>query len=133
MSVNKTELIQTVVEKTGATKKQATEILEATLDTVTEQLAAGDSVVLVGFGTFSVKARAARKGINPQTREEILIKASNSPSFKAGKVLKDSIIPTEVSGVSVSKRLWDFSRYHSCTIAIANTRGKHNNKSSVSK
>lgn len=88
--MNKSELIQAVAAKVGLTKKQAAESIDAIFNTISEVLSEGDSVALVGFGTFSVKARAARKGINPQTGAEIQIKAMNVPGFKAGKSLKDA-------------------------------------------
>jgi len=88
--VNKAELVEALVAKTEYPKKQVTQILEAVLSTITEQLADDQQVVLVGFGTFSVKKRAARKGVNPQTGQTINIKASNAPGFKSGKSLKDA-------------------------------------------
>ncbi|MGE3921277.1 MAG: HU family DNA-binding protein [Gammaproteobacteria bacterium] len=88
--MNKTELVQSVLEKVALPKKQVSEIIEATFQTITDALAEGDSVALVGFGTFTVKARAARKGVNPKTGETIQIKATNAPGFKAGKLLKDA-------------------------------------------
>ena len=88
--MNKTELVQSVSEKVSLSKKQVHEIIEATFGTISEALAEGDSVALVGFGTFSVKARAARKGVNPKTGETIQIKATNAPVFKSGKLLKDA-------------------------------------------
>ena len=88
--MNKTELVEALVEKTEFPKKQVAQILDALLGTITEQLAEDQQVVLVGFGTFSVKKRAARKGVNPQTGQVIDIKASNAPGFKSGKSLKDA-------------------------------------------
>ena len=72
-------------------KKEAEAAVSATLDAITEALAEGDKIALVGFGTFSVKERAARTGINPLTKETIQIAASKAPAFKAGKALKDAI------------------------------------------
>jgi len=89
--MNKTELINAIAETSGLTKADAGRALDATLSSVTAALQGGDSVSLIGFGTFAVKARAARAGRNPQTGETIQIKASNIPSFKAGKTLKDSV------------------------------------------
>jgi len=89
--MNKTELINAIAEESGLTKADAGRALDATLSSVTAALKGGDSVSLIGFGTFAVKARAARAGRNPQTGETIQIKASNIPSFKAGKTLKDSV------------------------------------------
>mgnify|MGYP000084156478 CR=1 FL=1 len=88
--MNKSELIEAIIEKTEQPKKQVAQVLDALLNTITEQLAEGEQVVLVGFGTFSVKQRAARKGVNPQTGAVINIKASNAPGFKSGKALKDA-------------------------------------------
>ena len=89
--MNKTELIAAIAAKTGATKKSAEESVNAFIDVVTETLKKGDKVQLVGFGSFDVKKRAARKGRNPQTKEEIKIPASKAPKFKAGKALKDIV------------------------------------------
>lgn len=90
--MNKSELIQAVSDKleNNLSKKDVTAVIDSFLDTVTETLANGDSIALVGFGTFSVKHRAARKGVNPQTGATIEIKAANVPGFKAGKSLKDA-------------------------------------------
>ncbi len=89
--MNKAELIAAVAAKTGATKKSAEEAVNAFVEVVTETLQKGDKVQLVGFGSFEVIKRAARKGRNPQTKEEIKIPASKAPKFKAGKALKDLI------------------------------------------
>jgi DNA-binding protein HU-beta len=89
--MNKSELIGAIAEDSGLTKADAGRALDATLSSITEALKAGGSISLIGFGTFSVKARSARTGRNPQTGEAIQIKASNIPSFKAGKTLKDSV------------------------------------------
>jgi len=89
--MNKMELVAAIAEKTGATKKSADESLKAFMDVVTEALVKGDKVQLVGFGSFEVRKRAARKGRNPQTKEEIKIPASKSPVFKAGKAFKDVV------------------------------------------
>ena len=89
--MNKMELVAAIAEKTGATKKSADESLKAFMDVVTEALVKGDKVQLVGFGSFEVRKRAARKGRNPQTKEEIKIPASKAPVFKAGKALKDLV------------------------------------------
>ena len=82
--MNKAELISAVAEKSGLTKKDATAVLTAIIDTVETSLKNGDSVQIMGFGTFEVRNRAARKGRNPQTGEEIEIKASKTPAFKPG-------------------------------------------------
>ena len=89
--MNKSELIAAIASKTGATKKDAEATLNAFIDVVTETLVKGDKVQLVGFGSFEVRKRAARKGRNPQTKEEIKIPASTAPVFKAGKALKDLV------------------------------------------
>ena len=89
--MNKTELIAAIAAKTGETKKDAEATLNAFVNVVSETLAKGDKVQLVGFGSFEVRKRAARKGRNPQTKEEIKIPASEAPVFKAGKALKDLV------------------------------------------
>ena len=89
--MNKAELIAAIAAKTGETKKSAEEAVNAFVDVVTESLTKGDKVQLVGFGSFEVRKRAARKGRNPQTKEEIKIPASKAPVFKAGKALKDVV------------------------------------------
>ena len=89
--MNKTELIAAIAAKTGETKKDAEATLNAFVNVVSETLAKGDKVQLVGFGSFEVRKRAARKGRNPQTKEEIKIPASKAPVFKAGKALKDMV------------------------------------------
>ena len=89
--MNKSELIAAIATKTGSTKKDAEASLNAFVEAVTETLVKGDKVQLVGFGSFEVRKRAARKGRNPQTKEEIRIPASKAPVFKAGKALKDLV------------------------------------------
>ena len=89
--MNKAELVAAVAAKTGETKKAAEASVNAFVDVVTEALKKGDKVQLVGFGSFEVRKRAARKGRNPQTKEEIKIHASKAPVFKAGKALKDVV------------------------------------------
>ena len=89
--MNKAELIAAVAARTGDTKKTAEAAVNAFVDVVTETLTKGDKVQLVGFGSFEVRKRAARKGRNPQTKEEIKIPASKAPVFKAGKALKDLV------------------------------------------
>lgn len=89
--MNKTELIAAVAEKTGLTKKDAERVVSATFETVTETLKKGDKVSVSGFGIFEVKAREARIGRNPRTKEEIQIPATKQPAFKASKTLKDTI------------------------------------------
>jgi DNA-binding protein HU-beta len=89
--VNKTELIEAIAASADIPKTTAGKALDAVMDSITTALKSGDSVVLVGFGTFAVKERAARTGRNPKTREEIAIPASKVPGFKAGKALKDAV------------------------------------------
>jgi len=89
--MNKTELVNAIAEESGLTKADAARAFDATLISVTNALKSGDSISLIGFGTFSVKERSARTGRNPQTGETIQIKASKIPSFKAGKTLKDAV------------------------------------------
>ena len=89
--MNKAELIAAIAAKTGDTKKGAEASVNAFVDVITDALAKGDKVQLVGFGSFEVRKRAARKGRNPQTKEEIKIPASKAPVFKAGKALKDLV------------------------------------------
>lgn len=88
---NKADLIDGVVSKSGLTKKDATAAVEGLFDVVTETLAEGERVQIIGFGSFEVRDRAARKGRNPQTGEEIQIPATKVPAFKAGKGLKDAV------------------------------------------
>jgi DNA-binding protein HU-beta len=89
--VNKAELIDAVAETADLPKASATRAIDAVLDSITAALKAGDSVSLVGFGAFTVKARPARTGRNPQTGASIQIAAAKVPGFKAGKALKDSV------------------------------------------
>ena len=89
--MNKTELIAAVAEQASITKKDAEKALSAVINSITNAMAEGDKVQLVGFGTFEVRARDARKGKNPRTGEVINIPASKVPAFKAGKALKDIV------------------------------------------
>ncbi|MDH3948902.1 MAG: HU family DNA-binding protein [Gammaproteobacteria bacterium] len=89
--MNKTELIDAVAEGADISKAAATRALDTVLDSISKSLANGDQVTLVGFGTFSVKDRAARTGRNPRTGEPIDIPAAKVPGFKAGKALKDAV------------------------------------------
>ncbi|WP_207061943.1 HU family DNA-binding protein [Motiliproteus sp. SC1-56] len=89
--MNKSELIDAIAASADLSKASAGRALDAALDAITGALKEGDSVALVGFGTFGVKARAARTGRNPQTGQPIEISAANVPSFKAGKALKDAV------------------------------------------
>ena len=89
--MTKSDLIAAVATKLGSSKKDGEKVVGAVLESITEALANGEAVQLVGFGTFEVKERASRKGINPRTKEEIEIGASRLPSFKAGKALKEAV------------------------------------------
>jgi|TARA_B100000676_G_scaffold310893_1_gene378886 DNA-binding protein HU-beta len=89
--VNKSELIDAIAASADISKADAGRALDATLEAVTGALKKGDSVSLVGFGTFAVKERAAREGRNPQTGQTIQIAAAKVPGFKAGKALKDAV------------------------------------------
>ena len=89
--MNKAELIATVAEVAGLSKKDSEKAVNAALDTVTASLQSGEKVSLVGFGVFDVKEREARMGRNPKTKEEIEIPASRVPQFKAGKALKEAV------------------------------------------
>ncbi len=87
----KKDLVVLVADQVGLTKKQASEAIDAMLDAVTESLKKGDAVLLTGFGRFEVRKRAARVGINPQTKAKINLPASKVPAFKAGKGLKEAV------------------------------------------
>ncbi len=89
--MNKTELIDAVAKKSKLTKKASEQAINALMDSVKDALVKNDKVALVGFGTFEVRARAARKGRNPQTGKEITIPAAKAPAFRAGKGLKDAV------------------------------------------
>lgn len=89
--MNKTELVAAVAAKAELSKKDAEVAVNAVFDSVKDALAEGDKVSLIGFGTFSVKTRAARTGLNPRTKETIEIPESKVPAFKAGSALKDAV------------------------------------------
>lgn len=89
--MNKTELVAAMADKAGLTKKDADAALKAFTEVVEETLKAGDSIQLIGFGTFEVAERAERTGRNPQTGAEMVIPASKAPKFKAGKALKEAL------------------------------------------
>ncbi|MBR5088640.1 MAG: HU family DNA-binding protein [Ruminiclostridium sp.] len=89
--MTKAELISAIAEKTELSKKDSEKALNATVAVITDTLAKGDKIQLVGFGTFETRARKARKGINPQTKKQITIKATKVPAFKAGRALKDAV------------------------------------------
>lgn len=88
---NKAQLIDKVAASTDLTKKDATAAVEAVFESITDTLADGEKVQVIGFGNFEVRDRAARKGRNPQTGEEIQIPATKVPAFKAGKALKEAV------------------------------------------
>ena len=90
-TMNKTELVAAIAEKTELTKKDSEKALKAFIDVVSEQLKKGEKIQLVGFGTFEVTKRAAREGRNPQTGKVMSIEACKAPKFKAGKALKDAV------------------------------------------
>ncbi len=89
--MNKAELIAAVAEKCEMSKTNSEKCVNAVIESITQALKSGEKVQLMGFGTFEVKQRAARKGHNPMTKQEIDIPASKAPVFKAGKQLKDSV------------------------------------------
>ena len=89
--MNKSELVAALADKSGLSKKDAEKVLDGFVESVTASLSKGDKIQLVGFGTFDVKERPARTARNPRTGEEIKIKASKSPVFKAGKALKEKV------------------------------------------
>ena len=89
--MNKTELVAAIAAKAELSKKDAEKALNAFVSSIEEALSKGDKIQLVGFGSFEVRARAARKGRNPQTNKEITIPASKVPAFKAGKAFKDAV------------------------------------------
>lgn len=89
--MSKTELAAVVAEKTGLSKKDAVAAVNETFDAVTQALAGGEKVQLIGFGTFEVSERAAREGRNPHTGETVKIPAAKKPRFKAGKALKEAV------------------------------------------
>ena len=89
--MNKTEIIAAVAEKTGMTKKDAERVINATVETIQANLVKGEKVAISGFGIFEVKAREARVGRNPRTKETIQIPATRLPVFKASKALKDVV------------------------------------------
>ena len=89
--MNKSELIEAIAESADLTKADAGRALDAVIESITHALKKGDTVSLVGFGSFGVKERAERQGRNPQTGNTITIQAAKLPSFKPGKALKDAI------------------------------------------
>ena len=89
--MNKNELVASVAEKAGLTKKDAEKAVGAIFESIQQALVEGNKVQVIGFGTFEVKERPARTGRNPRTNETIRIPASKNPAFKAGKALKDAV------------------------------------------
>ena len=89
--MNKSELVAAISAKTSASKKSAEESLNAIIEIISTELKKGEKVQLIGFGSFEIRKRAARKGRNPQTKEEIKIPASKAPVFKAGTALKNAV------------------------------------------
>lgn len=89
--MNKQELVASIAEKSGLTKKDSEKVLNAFVDSVKAALAGGEKVALVGFGTFEVRSRKPRKGRNPQTKAVITIPGGKTPAFKPGKELKDVV------------------------------------------
>ena len=89
--MNKTDLIHAVASEADVSKAEAARVVDAVIDSITRALKKGDTVTLVGFGTFQLQERAARSGRNPKTGETIKIGASKNPAFKAGKALKDAV------------------------------------------
>ena len=89
--MNKTELILSISEKAGLSRKDAEKALNAAVETITEALAREEKVQIVGFGSFETKFRPERLGRNPRTKEDVIIPASTVPAFKAGKALKDAV------------------------------------------
>ena len=89
--MNKAELVNAIASETGLSKKDTEATLNSFMNVVTDTLSKKDKVQLVGFGTFETRERAAREGINPQTKEPLQIPATIAPAFKAGKALKDAV------------------------------------------
>ncbi len=89
--MNKSQLIDAVASKSGLTKADTEKSFKAFVETISEEMGKGESITLIGFGTFLVRDRKARTGRNPRTGETIQIKASKIPAFKAGKALKDAV------------------------------------------
>jgi len=89
--VNKAELVNEVSGEVGLSKRETQKVVDAIIGTIGDTLAAGEKVSLVGFGTFRVRSRKARRGVNPQTRESIQIPAKKVPKFSAGKILREKV------------------------------------------
>jgi len=101
--MTKSELVSAISEKSGLNKKQSEEAVKAFTQVVTDALSKGESVQLVGFGTFEVRERAAREGRNPQTKAVIKVPATKVPAFKAGKSLKDEVASSKAAGKKKKK------------------------------
>lgn len=91
MKMTKTELISAVAERTGMTKKDADNAVNAIIDSITDSLSGGEKVSIIGFGTFEVRDRKEKQVINPQTKEMMTAPASKAPAFKAGQALKNAV------------------------------------------
>lgn len=102
--MNKSELIDAIAEKSGLTKVDAAKALDAVTSSITEALVKGDSVTLIGFGTFAIKERAERQGFNPKTKEPLTIAAAKLPSFKPGKAFKDAVDAKEAPKKATKKK-----------------------------
>lgn len=89
--MQKTDFIRAVAEKAGVGQQEAKKIVDATLEVITEAMSRGEKVTLTGFGTFEVRARQAREGVNPQTKQKIQIPATNTPGFSASSTLKEAV------------------------------------------
>jgi DNA-binding protein HU-beta len=89
--MQKTDFVKKVAEKAQVSQKVAKEVVDASLDVITEALTAGEKVTLTGFGTFEVRSRQAREGVNPQTRAKIQIPETKTPGFSASSTLKDAV------------------------------------------
>ncbi len=89
--MNKAELVNKVCGEVGLSKRETKKVVDAIIETIGDTLAAGEKVTLVGFGTFRVRSRKARRGVNPQTRESIQIPAKKVPKFSTGKILKEKV------------------------------------------
>ncbi len=89
--MNKAELVEKVAGKVGLTKKDVNNVVDAVTSAITDSLAGGEKVTLVGFGTFQVQKRKARQGVNPQTGDKISIPAKDVPKFKAGRSLREAV------------------------------------------
>ncbi len=89
--MQKTDFVKSVAERAGVSQKEAKLVIDAALDIVTETLKQGEKVTLTGFGTFEVRQRQEREGVNPQTRQKITIAATKTPGFSASSTLKEAV------------------------------------------